>query len=106
MSADDETAGGRAEIRGGGPARTAGAGASGTVLSVVSGIPGSGVSIDGLTSVGNVVAGNFIGTDVTGTLALGNDGAGVLCFGAPGNTIGGTTEAARNVISANDNAGV
>lgn len=48
---------------------------------------------------GNVIEGNFIGTDVTGTLALGND-LGVYLL-ATGNTVGGTTEAARNLISGN-----
>jgi titin len=58
-------------------------------------------------SVQNVVAGNFIGTDWTGTRALGNEGAGVLIgHTGPGNRIGtngdGVGDAAeRNVISAN-----
>jgi hypothetical protein len=52
--------------------------------------------------IGNVVEGNFIGTDVTGTRSLGNFGAGVMMsFGAANNTIGGTVPQARNVISAN-----
>lgn len=49
----------------------------------------------------NVVEGNFIGTDVTGSVALGNGNSGVLIGQAPNNTIGGTTTAARNVISGN-----
>ena len=48
---------------------------------------------------GNVVEGNFIGTDVTGTVALGNNRA-VSVFN-PNNTIGGTTPEARNVLSGN-----
>jgi hypothetical protein len=50
---------------------------------------------------GNVVQGNFIGIDVHGTVALGNTGAGVEVTDS-GNTVGGTTAAARNVISANN----
>ena len=51
---------------------------------------------------GNVVAGNFIGTDITGTAALGNIDGGVLIeFGATNNTIGGTAAGARNLISGN-----
>ena len=46
--------------------------------------------------------GNFIGTDVTGTVALGNGsqgGYGVAVVGASDNTIGGTMPGAGNVIS-------
>ena len=64
-----------------------------------------GVNIDG--SSGNLVEGNFIGTDVSGTKALGNAFSGVLMSdGADGNVVGGTTAAARNVISANGYRGV
>lgn len=48
---------------------------------------------------GNVVEGNFIGTDVTGTVALGNNRA-VSVFN-PNNRIGGTTPEAKNVLSGN-----
>jgi M6 family metalloprotease-like protein len=55
----------------------------------------------------NLVLGNFLGTDATGTLALGNGWAGVgVNYGATGNTIGGTTASARNLISGNRNLGV
>jgi hypothetical protein len=62
-------------------------------------------------TVGDRVEGNFIGTDPTGTLDLGNGLAGVSI--APGSAgspsqavVGGTTPAARNLISANGNEGV
>jgi hypothetical protein len=49
---------------------------------------------------GNRLEGNFIGTDPSGTLDLGNDNDGV--FDADGrNTIGGSTPASRNLISGN-----
>jgi hypothetical protein len=54
----------------------------------------------------NVIEGNFIGTDATGTMALSNTGRGVFINGASKNTIGGTVAAARNVISGNDDHGV
>ena len=52
-------------------------------------------------TTGNVVEGNYIGTDVTGTIALANSAAAWTIIDASGNTIGGTTAAARNVISGN-----
>lgn len=55
----------------------------------------------------NVVAGNLIGTDVTGLLDLGNDGNGVFIEeGASANTIGGTDPNAANVIASNETNGV
>jgi autotransporter-associated beta strand protein len=50
---------------------------------------------------GNVIQGNFLGTDPSGTKAMGNvEGVNAL-LGAFSNTIGGTTPAARNLISGN-----
>ncbi|TMF99540.1 MAG: hypothetical protein E6I03_12145 [Chloroflexi bacterium] len=49
----------------------------------------------------NVVAGNYIGTDVSGSTDKGNRQE-----GSDNNTVGGTTAAARNVISGNDADGV
>jgi titin len=60
-----------------------------------------GIRING---TGNVVLGNYIGTDATGTHALG-DGVGVGLAGN-GNQIGGTQAGARNVISGCASAGV
>ena len=49
---------------------------------------------------GNQVIGNYIGTDPTGTFAIGNGVVGIHAFGA-GATIGGPTAAERNLISGN-----
>jgi hypothetical protein len=49
---------------------------------------------------GNVIEGNYIGTDYTGTAGQPNGECGIF-IKSPNNTIGGTTPAARNVISAN-----
>jgi titin len=73
---------------------------------IISGNLGDGVAIqnDGnqIGTFGNVVAGNYIGTDASGTVALGNGGEGVhIDFGAVNNTIGGTVLGAGNVISSN-----
>jgi hypothetical protein len=60
-----------------------------------------GVEITGSASTQNVVAGNSVGIDGTGALDRGNSNEGVLIEGASGNTVGGTTAASGNVISAN-----
>jgi CSLREA domain-containing protein len=92
----------------GSPSNTIGGTAAGT-SNVISGNGQAGINIINVGATGNVVEGNFIGTDVTGTKALRNlfsghvQGVGVEIQNSPGNTIGGTTAAARNVISGNGN---
>ena len=66
---------------------------------LISGNVGAGINIPGGT--GNTVQGNLIGTDVTGTVALGNSGVGVD-INASNNLVGGANTDARNVISANN----
>jgi titin len=64
-----------------------------------------GINIDAAS--GNAVLGNFIGTDASGTADLGNFEVGVrIVNGSAGNVIGGSTAAARNVISGNGRDGV
>ena len=73
-------------------------------INVISGNGDSGVEIN---SSGNLVEGNDLGTKATAAAALGNHVDGVLFdAGATGNTIGGTTAAARNIISGNASIGV
>ena len=60
----------------------------------------NGIEVKGAT--GNLIAGNYIGTDAGGVSPLGNGNDGVLLgAGTRGNTIGGTAAGAGNVISAN-----
>lgn len=74
---------------------------------VISGNQFQGLTLSGSGTRGNVVAGNFIGLDPTGTAARPNGWAGVDLFsGATENTIGGTNAASRNVISGNGFQGV
>jgi hypothetical protein len=58
-----------------------------------------------LRSAGNVIQGNFIGTDVTGTAKLSSNATGIDLEG-DSNLIGGTTAEARNIISGNGGAGI
>ena len=74
------------------------------------GLQGNGVVIFGADAIGNLVQNNYIGTDITGSLDLGNAGSGVLISdngdggvfkgGASGNTI------RDNVLSGNIYSGV
>jgi parallel beta-helix repeat protein len=68
---------------------------------VISGNAKDGVLIDSGVS-GIAVQGDFIGTNAAGTAALGNGNVGVEIDSEAGSiTVGGTTSAARNVISGN-----
>ena len=74
---------------------------------LISGNGAQGVYISDTGTTLNVVQGNIIGLNAPGTAALGNGFSGVGIFtGAVSNTIGGTTAAARNVISGNLNQGI
>jgi CSLREA domain-containing protein len=84
--------------------------ASGTMIggtgagdaNVVSGNLGAGIELD---SGGNTVQGDFVGTDATGSSALGNDDDGIY-VSTSDNTIGGGGAGAGNVISGNTGSGV
>jgi len=71
---------------------------------VINGFSTGGIII-GPAAGGSHVEGCYIGTDVTGKIAIPNTGAGVSVFSS-NNVIGGTTLSVRNVISGNNEAGV
>ena len=73
---------------------------------VISGNSSIGIWLSGTSATGNFVQGNYIGTDITGTLALGNGDGVRMDGGASNNTIGGTTAGARNIISGNTGDGI
>jgi len=74
---------------------------------IISGNTFRGIFIAGSPISWNVIAGNYIGTDITGMMAIPNNGLGVsMEMGPTNNTIGGTTPAERNIISGNGNWGV
>lgn len=58
------------------------------------------VGIATATARQNRVQGNYLGTDVSGSVALANSG-GVVILGGVNNIVGGTTAAERNIISGN-----
>ena len=92
-----------------------GAGGNGTAFTsernIISGNTNNGIWIWNTGTDNNVVAGNYIGTDDTGTVALGHWNQGVaIGGGAEGNQIGSNgaevNTAERNIISGNGNSGV
>ena len=67
---------------------------------------GNGIAITGMNAQNNLVQGNFIGTDLTGTLNLKNHSAGVYLTGAYNNLVGGLASSAGNTIAFNNQLGV
>lgn len=72
---------------------------------VISGNATGGIDIEGAGSTGNVIIGNFIGTDAAGTAAIANTGSGVV-IGSDSNFIGQVGDVNRNVISGNSTHGI
>jgi autotransporter-associated beta strand protein/parallel beta-helix repeat protein len=70
--------------------------------------PGNGIHLDGAGATGDVIVGNWIGTNTSGgsNSAAGNQTGILIDGGAYNNTIGGTTAGDRNVISNNTDDGV
>ncbi len=85
-------------------------GTSAADRNIISGNGQNGIFAE-LNVFGNIIQGNFIGTDVTGTRPLGNTAAGLFLDGfdsgsSGNNLIGGTAPGAGNVISTNGGAGI
>lgn len=74
---------------------------------LISGNNNNGIFLDSSLSTGNLIQGNYIGTDLNGTADLGNAFEGIfLANGASANTVGGTAAGAGNLISGNDFSGI
>jgi parallel beta-helix repeat protein len=73
---------------------------------LISGNGGSGVEITGTLATGNVVKGNYIGTDVSGSSLLGNLRGVLISGGAHDNTVGGTNAGEGNLVSGSSDVGV
>lgn len=74
---------------------------------IISGNKGCGIAIGGSETIKTKVYANYIGTDASGTTALGNEGNGVtIVGGAQSNIIGGPDFSQRNIISGNVAQGI
>ncbi len=73
---------------------------------LISGNGKAGILLNGSTTRFNQLRGNLVGTDVSGTIKLGNALAGVTLTGAASNHIGAVLPGARNVISGNAQDGI
>lgn len=74
---------------------------------IISGNGAHGVRVTGDGTQDSTIAGNLIGTDESGTSAIGNSSNGVrIDGGAVGTTVGGEADLAGNVISGNGTQGV
>jgi titin len=69
----------------------------------VNSFAGNGIVLRG--QGGDVIAGNYVGTDITGTVARENN-IGVFLDNTSDNTVGGNSPGAGNLVSGNNNAGV
>ncbi|MCH7480947.1 MAG: right-handed parallel beta-helix repeat-containing protein, partial [Chloroflexi bacterium] len=76
------------------------------VRNIISGNGGDGVQVTGSLSANSTIAGNYIGTDVTGLVDLGNSGYGVRLATTTNITVGGSSSSSRNIISGNGSSGV
>ena len=73
---------------------------------LISGNTDYGLPLFGAGATQNVIIGNFIGTDVTGTEAIGNTYGVLFDDGSFGNRVGGESDSERNIISGNVGYGV
>jgi uncharacterized delta-60 repeat protein len=77
-------------------------GSSSGARNVVSANRETGIYLTGANSTGNIIQGNYIGTDITGTSFIVSQGNGVvLLFSSATNIIGGSNIGEGNVISGN-----
>lgn len=73
---------------------------------VISGNAQSGVRLSDAGTTGNILQGNYVGLDATGTAALPNNWGILIDAGANSNIVGGSSANARNVLSGNTNDGI
>src|SRR5262249_11291200 len=81
-------------------------GSSPAERNVISGNHEDGIDVSSAVSTNNVILGNFIGTDATGTRDLGTDTAGIEARDTADTISGGPAAGAGNGISGNNGAGI
>jgi hypothetical protein len=91
-------------IEGAGSSNTVGGSSAAGYRNVISGNSGDGVLLDS-TGAGNVIQGNYVGTDSNDGAALGNGGSGIEIAGN-NNTVGGTASLVGNILSGNSGDGL
>ena len=77
-----------------------------TERNYVSGNVAYGIPVFGAGCNYNIIAGNFVGTDITGTIAIQNTYGVLFDDGASYNTLGGRTSGSGNLLSGNSGYGV
>ncbi len=76
-------------------------GTAATEHNVISGNKADGIWLFGSGVINTVIKGNFIGTNLLGSLQIPNGGSGVFIQGGSGNLVGGSLPGEGNVISGN-----
>ncbi len=66
----------------------------------------SGIFVQDVSASGNVISGNYVGTDVTGTLARPNAFWGIFVWSGINTTIGGSAAGSGNLIAGNQSGGI
>jgi hypothetical protein len=81
-------------------------GTTAAARNIISGNTKDGVYVVNVGAANNVIVGNYLGTDVTGTASVPNGHGVLILAGASNNVIGGTVAGAGNVISGNNWEGI
>lgn len=77
-----------------------------SLRNILSGNFYNGIYIEGQFAAGNVIQGNYIGTDLSGNLSVSNNLEGIYISGSSSNIIGGALTGCGNVISGNNWGGI
>jgi hypothetical protein len=80
-------------------------GATAAARNVISGNGSHGVSVSGSGASTTYIQGNYVGTDITGSVAIPNSGAGIRVFDASA-VVGGSLPGEGNLVSGNTGDGV